>query len=148
MQTHERHLFLLGPQPEYASLQDLLRELQLGSPLALITAGWETEENQDHVLKHSLGVDVINLSLFARTEKLFEEDPELIQLLRDRQDELRHLRDVYNDRLHLLAESGTANHSPRRNFGRFDRRTRVCNRHGASVGSAILRPDQPGSRPL
>ncbi len=105
MQPHERHLFLLGPQPEYASLQQLLRELQLGSPLALITAGWETEENQDHTLKHSLGVEGINLNLFARTERLFEEDPELIQLLRDRQDELRHLRDVYNDRLHLLLKA-------------------------------------------
>lgn len=105
MQPQQRHLVLLGPQPEYTSLQTTLRELQLDSPVALITAGWEAEENQDQSLKDSLAVEAINLNLFARSEQLFAEDEELIQLLRDRQDELRHLRDAYNDRLHMLLKA-------------------------------------------
>jgi hypothetical protein len=105
MQPQDRHLFLLGPQPSYESLQLVLQELQLDSPVALITAGWEAEEDQDQALKNSLGVEAINLNLFARSEQLFADDQELIQLLRDRQDELRHLRDAYNDRLHLLLKA-------------------------------------------
>ncbi len=103
MSDNERQLVLLGPQPQYASLQTALAELHLESPVALITAGWETDENDDHQLKQAIGVEAINLNLFARTEQLFADDSELIQTLQARQDELRHLRDAYNDRLsHLL----------------------------------------------
>jgi hypothetical protein len=71
--------------------------------VALITAGWETEEGDDRQLKEAIDIEAINLNLFERTEQLFSDDPELIETLRTRQDELRHLRDVYNDRLnHLL----------------------------------------------
>ena len=105
MESQHRHLVLLGPQPEYATLQSTMQELKLDSPVALITAGWEAEEDRDDRLKGSLNVEAINLNLFARSEQLFGEDQELIQLLRDRQDELRHLRDAYNDRLHLLLKA-------------------------------------------
>ncbi len=103
MRDNQRKLILLGPQPEYASLRTVIEQNDFKAPIALITAGWETEENQDEPLKQAIGVEAINLNLFARTEQLFADDPELIQLLQDRQDELRHLRDAYNDRLnHLL----------------------------------------------
>ena len=102
MSLAERKLILLGPQPEHASLRVVLSQLQLTAPVATITAGWETEESLDEPLNQAIGMESINLNLFARSEKLFEDDPELIQLLQDRQDELRHLRDAYNDRLHHL----------------------------------------------
>ena len=102
MPSNEPPLFLLGPQPEYASLKKVLARLQPTSPVALITAGWETEENRDHKIHQAIGVDAINLNLFSRTEQLFADDPELILGLQARQDELRHLRDAYNDRLHHL----------------------------------------------
>lgn len=103
MDSIQRQLVLLGPQPEYASLNVALKDLSVASPVALITAGWETEEADDQDLKNAIGVEAINLNLFGRTEKLFADDPELIETLRSRQDELRHLRDAYNDRLnHLL----------------------------------------------
>jgi hypothetical protein len=94
---------LLGPQPRYASLKTALSRLDLPAPVALITAGWETDEQEDYELKEAIGVGSINLKLFNRTEQLFADDPGLIQTLQARQDELRHLRDAYNVRLnHLL----------------------------------------------
>ena len=101
--TQQRQLFLLGPQPEFASLKKVIERVELSAPVALITAGWETDEHQDHDLKQALGGPSVNLNLFARTEQLFAEDADLIETLRERQDQLRHLRKAYNDRLtHLL----------------------------------------------
>ena len=103
MSKQQRQLLLLGPQPRYESLKQALSRLDLHSPVALITAGWETDEHEDQELKQAIGVECINLNLFERTEKLFADDPELIQTLKARQDELRHLRNAYNGRLnHLL----------------------------------------------
>ncbi len=96
-------LFLLGPQPAYASLIRLLERVEVRAPAAYTTAGWETEEGEDQELREAIGGPCRNLELFARSEHLFAEDTELIGLLRERQDVLRHLRDVYNARLgHLL----------------------------------------------
>ncbi len=98
-----RQITLLGPQPQYASLKATIEQQNIIGPVALVTAGWETDEQDDGELKQAIGIQCVNLNLFARTEQLFADDPELIQMLRDRQDELRHLRDAYNDRLnHLL----------------------------------------------
>ena len=99
MCDEQRHLILLGPQPEYASLKLALGRLKLGGPVALNTSGWETEENEDSRFKEAVSGESINLQLFTRTEKLFAGDAELIQTLQARQDELRHLRRAYNDRL-------------------------------------------------
>lgn len=103
MHGTEQSLVLLGPQSNYDSLRTAISDLHLSSPVALITAGWETEEHYDQELKAAIGIEAINLNLFARTEQLFANDTELIHSLRIRQDKLRHLRDAYNDRLnHLL----------------------------------------------
>jgi hypothetical protein len=95
----DRNLILLGPQPAYASLKAVLHKIPYSGPVALITAGWETDEQEDYEIRQAIDCEVINLKLFARTEKLFEDDPELIQQLQHRQDELRLVRDVYNERL-------------------------------------------------
>jgi len=108
MKDDQRQITLLGPQPNFATLKTALGRLNLQSPVALITAGWETDEQEDADVKQaasSIGVDCINLKLFARTEQLFADDPELIQTLQARQDELRHLRNAYNERLHHLLKA-------------------------------------------
>ena len=105
MSDDERPLVLLGPQTDYASANRAIERLGLRSPVALITAGWETDEQFDHKIRRSLNVETINLGLFARSEQLFADDPELIETLRARQDELRHLRDAYNIRLNLLLKA-------------------------------------------
>lgn len=99
MSDQQRHLILLGPRPEQASFETALSQLNVSRPVALITAGWETDEQEDSELKQAVGVECINLNLFGRTEQLFADDPELIQTLQARQDELRHLRNAYKDRL-------------------------------------------------
>jgi hypothetical protein len=95
----DRNLILLGPQPNYESLRAVLGRIPRTGPVALITAGWETDEQDDHEIRQAVGGEIINLKLFARTEQLFQDDPELIQQLQHRQDELRLVRDVYNERL-------------------------------------------------
>lgn len=98
-----RRLFLLGPQPKYTALQAVLARIEMRGPVALISAGWETDEQQDHNARAAIGGPCINLNLFARTEELFVRDPDLIEGLRKRQDELRLVRDAYRQRLsHLL----------------------------------------------
>lgn len=103
MTDQRRKLILLGPQPRYESLQQALEILGVSDAVGLITAGWETEEQDDGRIRSAIGCPVENLSLFSRTEQLFSDDPVLIQKLRERQDELRLIRDAYNHRLnHLL----------------------------------------------
>lgn len=99
MSSEQRQLVLLGPQPHFGSLKSALARLDLQAPVALVTAGWETDEHEDRELKQAIGIESINLNLFGRTEQLFADDPDLIQTLQTRQDELRHLRNAYNERL-------------------------------------------------
>ena len=101
----DRNLILLGPQPQYLTLKRVLSKLPRHGPIGMITAGWETDEREDHALRQAIDGEVINLNLFQRTEHLFQKDPELIGRLQDRQDELRHVRDVYNERLKQLCKS-------------------------------------------
>jgi hypothetical protein len=101
----DRNLILLGPQPHYAMLRKVLGQIPFSGPVGLITAGWETDEQQDFEIRQAVEAEVINLKLFARTEQLFQDDPELIQQLQHRQDELRLVRDVYNERLRRQAKT-------------------------------------------
>ncbi len=98
-ETAQRPLVLLGPQPEFATLRLALERLRLRGPVALVTAGWEEDEAEDQAWRRMLPPRSVNLGLFKRTEHLFAADPEIIQLLQRRQDELRHLRDMYRVRL-------------------------------------------------
>jgi hypothetical protein len=95
-------LILLGPQPGYRTLRLALQRLKPAGPVAVVTAGWEEEELDERnlaPLMEALPPDSINLQLFQRSEELFAADPEVIAMMRERQDELRLLRDVYRIRL-------------------------------------------------
>lgn len=124
----QRNVILLGPQPEFHSLKQVLSRLPFQPPVGLITAGWETEEGQDHEIHTVVGAPTINLNLFARTEQLFRDDPELIGQLQARQDELRHLRDVYNDRLRHLCKAA------RQLFGRKEPLIDLTDEKESAVG--------------
>jgi hypothetical protein len=100
-----RRLLLLGPQPKYVSLRKALDRAGIDQPAALITAGWQDEEQNDEDVLKSLPRASVNLNLFQRSEQLFAEDDELIKLFRDRQDELRILRDSYRLRLDYVLEA-------------------------------------------
>ena len=99
LDSAQRPMLLLGPQPQFASLRWALEKFRLRRPVALVTAGWEEDEAEDEAWRRVLPRGSVNLGLFKRTEHLFAADPEIIQLLQRRQDELRHLRDIYRVRL-------------------------------------------------
>jgi hypothetical protein len=103
--TSDRRLILLGPQPEFQTLRAALARLQIHGRVAVVTAGWEEDEADDEALRRAIPGDATNLALFQRSERLFAEDVELIKQLRLRQDELRHLRDVYRIRLDRALEA-------------------------------------------
>ena len=105
LENESQHLVLLGPQPEYQTLRESLDRLCIRGRVGLITAGWEDSEPEDEPIIRALPNRVHNLRLFQRTEKLFAEDPRVIELLQRRQDELRHLREVYRMRVGHLMES-------------------------------------------
>ena len=109
-----RRLILLGPQPRYQSLIAALDRLQIDGPIGLITAGWQEDELDCEEIESAISRPLINAQLFHRSERLFTEDPELINRLRERQDQLRQLRDVYRLRLEPLL--ATARELFRRNF--------------------------------
>lgn len=99
-----RRLILLGPQPQHATLQAAMKRLGCDAPVAVVTAGWQEDESADDELMSILPSGSINLKLFQRSEELFENDDQLIRVLRQRQDDLRVLRDAYLLRLdHCLS---------------------------------------------
>ena len=100
-----RPIVLLGPQRQRCSIADVLQSLQLRGKVALISAGWEEDEAQDDWVRAQVSNELENLELFARAEAVFAADQELIEILRDRQDQLRELRNAYKLRRDHLIEA-------------------------------------------
>ncbi len=95
------NVIVLGPQRHTPCVDQALAcfsGVEQG-PIAIVTAGWEERESEDEELDHHLGGRTLNLNLFQRTEKIFEQDTELFQALRDRHDRLRKLQELYRLRL-------------------------------------------------
>jgi hypothetical protein len=105
-----RPLALLGPQRPDPILAEVLDELQVDGPLALISAGWQEREAEDgelaaHVARPGRCRSVVNLRLFERSEEVFRADPGLFQTLFERQDRLLELQELYRLRLACACEA-------------------------------------------
>lgn len=98
---------LLGPQHNRPMVSDLLEEMDIDGPLALITAGWEEreEEQEDEVERLVGDRPTVNLRLYARWEEVFRREPELGQAMRDRNDRLRTIQRLYRRRLDPAVEA-------------------------------------------
>lgn len=97
-------IVLLGPQRHDPRVRDTLEKLAPSGNVALIAAGWEEREAEDEELVQHLGRPVRNLAVYQRGEEVFAEDPELLEGMQTRHDELRSLQDLYRLRLsHALA---------------------------------------------
>lgn len=108
MDPSSRRLVLLGPQPRFESLRQALTRVQASGPAAVVTAGWQEDELESDQLKplmDCLPTGSFNLKLFGRSDRLFEEDAEIIRLLRARQDQLHNLRNVYQLRLNDVLDA-------------------------------------------
>jgi len=89
---------LLGPQRGQANAGAVVAELG-GGPAALVSAGWQEWEEDDHHVLGALGHGSFNLRLYARAETVWQEDPGLAQAHQTLQHQVRVLRRAYNVRL-------------------------------------------------
>lgn len=98
-------ILLLGPQRDEPTVARAIELAGIGGRLAVVTAGWQEREGElDDLAAHLGGRQLTDLGLYARTEEVFHEDPELFDAWRERQDWLRELQRLYNVRLrHALA---------------------------------------------
>ncbi|MGH7540557.1 MAG: hypothetical protein ACRELC_06135, partial [Gemmatimonadota bacterium] len=104
-----RRVVLLGPQALEITLGRVREELEREgvmperAPVATVTAGWQEREGEGDVLDRELGGRGVGLALYARSERVAEEDPEFARAHREMQDRLKVLRRAYDIRLgHLI----------------------------------------------
>ncbi len=93
---------LLGPQRRQRTVREAAAAVAPddGRPLALASAGWEEREPEDHEFRDHVQRPVVNLQVWARVERIFERDRELLAALRERHDTLRRVQELYRVRLH------------------------------------------------
>ena len=97
-------LTLFGPQRLEPNLRSELDRLGLDGSVAVITAGWQEREGEIDELQDHLERTVVDLRLHHRAESVFEDDPELFQALRARQDDLQAIQALYRYRLDFALE--------------------------------------------
>ncbi|MDY7094600.1 MAG: Type 1 glutamine amidotransferase-like domain-containing protein [Acidobacteriota bacterium] len=98
------HITLLGPQRYRPSIAQVLEELNLSGPLAVITAGWQERESEVDELRRHVGRSVTNLQLHRRAETVFDRSPKVFQALRQRQQTLKRLQRLHRIRLDYALE--------------------------------------------
>lgn len=96
---------LLGPQGDTPCVGAVLAEFGIRGRVALVTAGYQTDEADDAALVAAIGVPVVNLRLHARANEVFTEDPEFATAYQARQLRLRNLQSFYRIRLDKLDEA-------------------------------------------
>lgn len=100
------NVHLLGPQRLRPTLRQALDRNNIGSRIATVTAGWEEREGENDELRAHVGREVIDLRIWARLEKVFADDPALHTAMRERYDQVRTLRGLYQRQLaHVLASA-------------------------------------------
>lgn len=96
---------LLGPQSPDPSLVNALTALGSEGPYGVITAGWRDAEGEIDSLREHLGEPVEDLALYERVEDIFNNDSDLFDAHRQRQNQLRQLQRLYRVRLRAGAEA-------------------------------------------
>lgn len=90
---------MLGPQSPNPNLRQVIDELGVGGPIVSITAGWRDYEGELEDLETDLGQPVEDLRIYHRSEEIFAQEPQLLALHRERQDQLLELQRLYQVRL-------------------------------------------------
>lgn len=101
------HVILLGPQRHVPIVRPAVETLvpdEAAGPLALVTAGWEERESEDQEFRDHVQRPVVNLAIWARVERIFEQDAELLAAMRQRHDTLRTAQELYRLRLQGLMD--------------------------------------------
>jgi hypothetical protein len=100
-----RRVVLLGPQRFEPTLAATLDSLGCGEPLAVVSAGWQEREEETEELGAHVGRELVNLGIYRAAEEVVSEDAELAGALRQRQDEMQRLQQLYRGRLALGLEA-------------------------------------------
>jgi hypothetical protein len=92
---------LLGPQRHVRIVEPALDTVapEDDRPVALASPGWEERESEDHEFRDHVRRPVQNLEVWARVERIFERDRELLAAMRQRHDTLRRVQELYRLRL-------------------------------------------------
>lgn len=98
---------VLGPQRHVRMVRAAVDALAPGGgPIGLCSAGWEEREPEDQEFREHVGRPVVNLAVWARVERIFDRDHELLAAMRERHDTLRRVQELY--RLRLLGALDSA----------------------------------------
>jgi len=92
-------LVLLGPQRHHPLLLEATQRCDLQPPWAVISAGWQEREAEIEEMAAHLGGRVQNLDLYQRAESVFTQDSLLREALRQHQQRLIALQEIYRIRL-------------------------------------------------
>jgi hypothetical protein len=95
----DRPVVLLGPQRFRTTARAAVRSLAVEGPIATVNAGWEDRESDDGELDGVLDGRSVNLRLHARMSEILDNDPELAEGNRRRNELLAELQAVYSMRL-------------------------------------------------
>lgn len=97
-------IILLGPQAIEPNLGKALQSMQIEGPICVITAGWQERAGELAALEAHIGQKVVDLMLYQRAEQALEEDRELFEAHRRRQNRLREIQRLYRIRLSSCLE--------------------------------------------
>ena len=99
---------LLGPQRHVRTVRAAIEALvpaHRNGPIAAVTAGWEEREAEDQELREHVARPFVNLGIWGRVERIFEQDQELLAAMRQRHDTLRAVQELYRLRLNGLMDA-------------------------------------------
>lgn len=99
---------LLGPQRHIVTAGRIAQLFAPTGTVATINAGWQERETEDAELNEVLGGRGINLSLYARATRMWDDDPHLRAAHKDLQARLHLLRESYNVRLARMMDAWSA----------------------------------------
>lgn len=100
-----RRVVLLGPQRFEPTLSETLDSLGCGEPVAVVSAGWQEREEETEELGLHVGRELVNLRLYRRAEEVVADDEALAGALRQRQEKMQGLQQLYRSRLALALEA-------------------------------------------
>jgi peptidase E len=90
---------LLGLQHPTPDVGEVVRELGIKGPVALVRAGYQERESDDAELITALGAPAVNLTLHDRGNDVFKHAGEFTAAYQARQQRLRYMQSFYRTRL-------------------------------------------------
>ena len=104
MTPRAHRVILLGPQGDEPDVGRVVSDVAPDAKVAVVSAGWREWEEEERPVARAFP-ESVNLTLWARAERVWAEDPELAEGHRAMQRRVRALRLAYNVRLARAMEA-------------------------------------------